>query len=71
MVVVIPIRNGPADKAGVQDYDIVKKVNNQQVKTCAELQEVILSHRLGDEIKLDILRLPRIEGQKPGINDKS
>ncbi|MGI6488354.1 MAG: PDZ domain-containing protein [Syntrophomonadaceae bacterium] len=63
-VVVIPVRNGPADKAGVQDYDIIKKVNNQQVKSSAELQEVILSHKLGDEVKLDILRLPRIEGQK-------
>lgn len=63
-VAVIPIKGGPAARAGLRDYDIIKAVNGNKVKTGAELQEEIFSRSAGEVVKLDILRLPSAEGQK-------
>jgi len=46
-VVVEPHAGGPADKAGIEPFDIITQIDNQKVTTSQELQEAILSKKIG------------------------
>jgi Do/DeqQ family serine protease len=48
--------NGSAKEAGIEEGDIVKRVENVTVKTVAELQAKVGEYRPGDKIKVDLLR---------------
>lgn len=50
------VENGAADEAGMKTGDVIKSVDNQQVKTTAQLLEVIGAKRPGDQISLAIER---------------
>jgi serine protease Do len=58
-VVVAPVKGGPADKAGIKEYDIITKVQGQKIGTGQELQEKVFACRIGEVIKVDITRIPR------------
>lgn len=47
---------GAADKAGVQDGDVIIKVDGVDVPTSPNLQELIARKRPGDPVKLTVLR---------------
>ncbi len=48
--------NGPAEKAGLQQGDIIEKVDGKSLKTAHEIQTVIRSHKPGETISMLILR---------------
>ncbi|KAB2915698.1 MAG: PDZ domain-containing protein [Bacteroidetes bacterium] len=48
--------DGPADKAGVKEGDVIMKVNGKTVNSKAEFDEQIAYHRPGDKVKLIVDR---------------
>ncbi len=56
-VVVEPIPDGAAAKAGIKSYDIVISIDNEDVTTSLELQEKILTRKVGQSIEIKLLRL--------------
>jgi len=57
-VVVEPHAGGPADKAGIEPFDIITQIDNQKVTTSQELQEAILSKKIGQVVKVQLMHLP-------------
>ena len=51
---VIP--GGPAEKAGVKEADIVLEIQNKKITLKNPLQDILQEFKVGDEIKLKILR---------------
>lgn len=49
--------NSPADKAGIQIYDIITAVNGKKVKTIAELKKTVNSYRAGKEVEITYMRV--------------
>jgi C-terminal processing protease CtpA/Prc len=62
VVVVEPLKDSPADKAGFKPDDVILKVDNFKVKDNAEQEDLmatikeIVTHKPGDKIKLTIKR---------------
>ena len=42
----------PADKAGLKTYDVIRKVNGEEVKSASDLVRKIASHTPGTNVKL-------------------
>lgn len=49
-------KDSPAEKAGLQKGDIIKKFENTEVKSVNELNRVKNTHNIGDKVKLTIIR---------------
>jgi serine protease Do len=47
---------GPADKAGIKNGDVIRKINGQTVEGSSQLQAMVTNMNPGTEVKLDILR---------------
>jgi serine protease Do len=47
---------GPADKAGLKDGDIIRKINGQTVSDSGQLQAIVTGMDPGSEATLDVLR---------------
>ena len=50
------ISRSPADKAGIQAKDIIRKFDTQEVKTSRDLKALISKKKVGDQATLTILR---------------
>jgi S1-C subfamily serine protease len=55
-VMVRPVPRGPAQKAGVQEYDVITKVDGKPVKSGEDLQAAMHSKKVGDTLALQIFR---------------
>jgi serine protease Do len=53
------IAKGPADKAGLKNFDIITEVDGEKVETGLDLQEKIQSKKAGQKVTVKVLRLPR------------
>lgn len=60
-VAIAPIQGGPAEKAGLKEYDIITRLDGEKIQTSVQLQESILKHKPGDTIEVAIARLPAQE----------
>jgi serine protease Do len=47
---------GPADKAGLQQYDIITQFNDQDIATAEELRKAIHSSQIGANVKFTYVR---------------
>ena len=56
VVMLSPVKNGPAAKAGLRQYDVVLEVNHQPIKTSDELIKLIRKYKVGDKVTLLISR---------------
>ncbi len=56
VLVVRVVRNSPADKAGLQQGDVIQKVDNQSVTTADKVQQIIESRKVGDSLQMDVQR---------------
>jgi len=45
-----------ADDAGIKGGDIITRINNKEIKTSPELQEIVARYRPGDKIQVEYLR---------------
>ncbi|MGE5390217.1 MAG: S1C family serine protease [Deltaproteobacteria bacterium] len=57
-VIVMPSAGGPAARAGMRGYDIVTAIDGQKVTTGAEMQEQISARKIGQTIKVMVVRPP-------------
>jgi len=48
--------NGAAKDAGIEEEDVIIKVNSTKVKNSAELQEAVSQYRPGDDVEITVLR---------------
>jgi len=63
-VAIALVQGGPAERAGLKNYDIIRSINGKQLKTGNDLQAEIFSRRKGEVVELEVFRLPESEGQK-------
>ena len=66
-------RGGPAEKAGLQAGDVIRKVNGQTIVSSGDLPAVISLAMPGDKITLDVWRnggTKQISAQLGGASDK-
>ncbi len=67
-------KGGPADKAGLQPGDVIRKVNGQPVISSGDLPQAISLATPGEKISLDVWRKgseQQLQAQLGSANDKS
>jgi serine protease Do len=64
VVVANLVRNGPADKAGIEVKDIILEIEGTRINSSSRLLEIIASHKPGDELEVVIQR----EGKKRNVS---
>jgi S1-C subfamily serine protease len=57
-------RGSPADRAGLQQGDVVIAMDGKPITNDAELRQVIQSHKIGDQIQVAVIR----DGKQMTIN---
>jgi S1-C subfamily serine protease len=55
-VVVEVARGSPAARAGLKQGDIVTAINGREVRTAADVRNTVGLLRVGDEVRLDVVR---------------
>ena len=71
------VEDSPADEAGIEEQDVILKVNNKTVTSASKLKLLISSNHPGDNVRLSILRDKRKKtinlklGTYPGEEDIS
>lgn len=65
-VVIAHIENGsPADQAGLKQFDVITKINNEEVTTFLDLRKFLYSKaNIGEKIKIEFYR----NGEKETVN---
>jgi len=54
---VIAVRpNSPAAKAGIKEGDVIRSLDGMKMKTLEEFQKYIRDHKVGDAMKVEVLR---------------
>ena len=53
------VDDGPADKAGIREGDIVQKVGDRQVRDAAELTVAVRAHDVGEVVPVTLVRKDR------------
>lgn len=48
--------NSPAERAGLQRYDVITHIDRQEINNYDQLQEVLKKHKVGDNIGLHVIR---------------
>lgn len=61
VVVANLVRNGPADKAGLEIKDVILEMDGNAINSSSRLLEIIASHKPGDELDVVIQRNGRKE----------
>lgn len=57
-VIVLPATGGPAVRAGMKGYDIITAIDGEKITTGAEMQEKIFARKIGQTVKISIVRTP-------------
>jgi len=50
------LKKSPAEKAGVEESDVIKKVGKKEVKTVRELLSAVSRTEVGQKVKLEVIR---------------
>ncbi len=58
-VLIGPVRNSPAARAGLQDYDLVIEFNHQSISDSSELISAINEQKPGNTVNLTVIRSGR------------
>ncbi len=56
IVVASVVEDGPADKAGLQKYDLITAADGTEITTYDKLVSVIRKHKVGDQLTLTVYR---------------
>lgn len=50
------IKNSPAQKSGLKKFDIITSINDEEIKTMADLNRIVRTYDIGDTIKIIVQR---------------
>ena len=64
LVVEGVVPGSPAERAGVQQYDVISRVDDQDVSNPQQVERALGRHKNGDELRLDVIR----EGKQITLN---
>jgi len=64
------IKNSPAEKAGLKEYDIILKIDNKKVTQQTTLNDILSEYKIGDEIKIEVLRNKKIIKLKAKLEER-
>ncbi|HEY9861267.1 MAG TPA: PDZ domain-containing protein, partial [Candidatus Obscuribacterales bacterium] len=56
VLIVKVLDDSPANKAGLQQGDVIQKINNKPVRTASEVQEMVEASVVGAQLNLEINR---------------
>ena len=42
----------PAEKAGIQQYDVITKIDGKRVSNSGDLRDALYKHKIGDSVQL-------------------
>lgn len=56
VLVVEVIENSPADKAGVQVYDIIKELDEQTIKEIKDVEKIVSEKGIGERLLIKVIR---------------
>ena len=56
VIVYSVFKDSPADKAGIRRGDVILEVGEQKISETAQVQGIILRHKVGDIVKIKIHR---------------
>jgi S1-C subfamily serine protease len=65
------ILGSPAYKAGLQQYDVVVKIDGQEIKTSEDLQKLVGKKKPGDVLTLDVIRNGQPVQVKVTVGDRN
>lgn len=74
IVVVEPVKDSPADKAGLKAEDVIEKMDGKEPGTLEEFVKAVRAKKPGDEIKLLVKRDGKEKeikvkvGERPDMN---
>ncbi|MEN6350184.1 MAG: trypsin-like peptidase domain-containing protein [Syntrophomonas sp.] len=68
-VAVEPLAGGPAAQAGLKKYDIITKLDDDDIKAGSELQEKIFSKKIGQVVTVKVMRLTDNQKGKNELNE--
>ncbi len=65
---VLQVEKGsPADKAGIQNYDIIKSFNNKKIENATDLINTVKSYEVGKMATIQIIRQGKLQALKVKI----
>ena len=50
------VKNSPAQRAGLKEYDIILKCNGEKITQDNPLSRILQKHKIGEEVNLEVLR---------------
>lgn len=50
------VKDSPAEKAGIEQGDVIIEIEGEEINSTNELQSIVIKHRIGETIKLKIWR---------------
>ncbi len=56
VIVTSVVQGGPADRAGLQQYDIITKIDDKDITTFTDLSSLVQSHKIGDTVTVNVFR---------------
>ena len=56
--------DSPADKAGLEQYDLIQKLDDQRISSPEQLTRLVASHKAGQDVTLTIIR----EGKRQTVD---
>lgn len=65
------VEDGAAEKAGIQQGDVMTKINGNEINTTTQLLEVVRQYRPGDEVTVEVIRDGRKRLFRVGLLNES
>lgn len=70
VVVTEVAKDSPAEKMGIEKYDIIREINNKKVTSGSEIQEIIQKKKPGDRITVKIYREGKVKVLKGRLSER-
>jgi serine protease Do len=64
------IKNSPADKAGIQEFDIITEFHGKKISLKNPLANILEKCTIGDEVSMKILRMGKEMTLKAKLEEK-
>jgi len=70
VVITEVTKDSPAEKMGIEKYDVIREVDGKKVKTSSEIQEMVQKKKPGDRITIKVYREGKIKELKGRLTER-